>query len=219
MWLYKVARAVLYLPIKLVFPTKVYGKKPIPDGKCIVAGNHLTGFDSLIWAVNFKRTVTFLSKEELWGNWFTKWLFKNLGSVPIARGGSDFVAMKKIIATLNEDKAVALYPEGTRNKTAPGELLPFKGGVSMFALKTGADILPVVLLNPPKPFKKNYMLIGDVIKVEKPEGKLTSEVTEEFTQMLQCKMGKQLHELQSRAHNINTVKKIAESEIAENDDK
>ncbi len=219
MWLYKVARAVLWLPMKIVFPTKVYGKKPIPDGKCIVAGNHLTGFDSLIWAVNFKRTVTFLSKEELWGNWFTKWLFKNLGSVPIARSGSDFVAMKKIIATLNEERAVALYPEGTRNKTAPGELLPFKSGVSMFALKTGADILPLVLLNPPKPFKKNYMLIGDVIKVEKPEGRVTSEIIEEFTKDLQCKMEKQLKELKSRVENINAVKSGKGNSIAESEDK
>ncbi|MFI3167988.1 MAG: lysophospholipid acyltransferase family protein [Bacillota bacterium] len=206
MWLYNVARVLLTIPLKLVFPTKVYGKKPLPENRCIVASNHLSGFDALLMGVNFKRNVTFLCKEELCGNWFTKWLFNGLGAVSIARGGNDFSAMKKILATLENEKAVALYPEGTRNKTAPGELLPFKTGVSMFSLKTGADIVPVILLNKPKAFKRNYMLIGDVIKVEKFEGRLNSEELENFTKDFQAKMENQLAQLKTRVENQNKTK-------------
>ncbi len=208
MWLYNVARVLLTIPIKLIFPTKVYGKKPLPEGRCIVASNHLSGFDTLILALCFKRNITFLCKEELAGNWFTKWLFKSLGCVPIARGKSDFTAMKKIIKTLDSEKAVALYPEGTRNKTAPGELLPFKSGVSMFALRTGSDILPVIELYKPKPFKKNYILIGDLIKVEKPEGRLNTEFIDEFTVKFQDKMQKQLEELKTRVETQKAVKEL-----------
>lgn len=202
MWLYNVAKFLLVLPVKMIYPTKVYGKKQLPNDRVIIAINHKSGLDSFFPALIFRRNITFLCKEELCGNFFTKWLFKNLGCVPIARKGSDFAAMKKIISTLEADRAVALYPEGTRNKIDPCKLLPFKSGVSMFALKTGADILPVVILNKPKAFRKNYILVGDFIHVEKPEGRVNAEMIEEFTREFQSKMDAQLEELQTRVANL-----------------
>ncbi len=208
MWLYNVARVLLTIPIKLIYPTKVYDKKQLPEGRCVVCCNHLSVMDVLILALSYKRNLTLLHKEELSGNFFTKWLFKSLGAVAIARGANDFSAMRKILATLNEDKAIALFPEGTRNKTAPGKLLPFKTGVAMFAMKTGADCYPVVLLEKPKAFRKNYMLMGEVVKVEKHAGRLTSEDLDNFTVKLQSQMERELEQLKTRISNKKVSKEM-----------
>lgn len=185
------------LPLKLIFPMKVYGKRPLPKGGLIVASNHLSALDVFFPAIHFDRQLTFLSKEELWKSKIGAWFFKNMGAVAVSRSGNDFVVMKKIIGELKAEKCICLYPEGTRNKTGKNELLPFKGGVSMFALKSGASILPIVTLYRPRAFRKNYMLVGEEIPAEF-EGKVTTEVVEQYTQNLQNIMQNMLCELEER---------------------
>src|SRR5690606_15934022 len=43
-----------------------------------------------------------------------------------------------------DNSSVVIFPEGTRSPT--GELLPFKKGAFMLALRTGVDIIPVAVL-------------------------------------------------------------------------
>ncbi len=69
-----------------------------------------------------------------------------------------------------------LFPEGTRNKSGSKEMFKFKDGAVVFALKTGSPIIPMVQYRPPKIFRRNYVLIGKPMYLEKYSGMRTSSV-------------------------------------------
>lgn len=56
----------------------------------------------------------------------------------------DFLpAMRAAIKILKLGKAIYINPEGTRSET--GELLPFRAGVGVLAVESGAPIVPVYI--------------------------------------------------------------------------
>ena len=56
----------------------------------------------------------------------------------------DFMpAMQAAVKVLKLGKSIYINPEGTRSKT--GELLPFKVGVGVLAVETGAPLVPVLI--------------------------------------------------------------------------
>ena len=70
------------------------------------------------------------------------WLFKIVGCISVDRSKKDETAVNSALEILNNNGAVGLFPEGTRNKTKDIFLLPFKFGTVSMAKKTGATIIP-----------------------------------------------------------------------------
>ena len=78
------------------------------------------------------------------------------------------------MAIKNNEK-VAIFPEGTRNKT-DAEMLEFKHGASIMAIRTKTPIVPVVLYERPRFFHKAHILIGEPFEFsEYYDKKLTDE--------------------------------------------
>ena len=68
---------------------------------------------------------------------------------------------------LNDGKLVAIFPEGTTNKT-DDIMMPFKGGAVKIASDTGCDIVPFVISGKYKYFKKSIKIkFMPVMKVER----------------------------------------------------
>ena len=67
------------------------------------------------------------------------------GFVPLERGnrGQSLPAIERAAAALREGNSFLIFPEGTRSRT--GELLPFKKGGFIMAIKGQAPIVPVAI--------------------------------------------------------------------------
>ena len=58
-----------------------------------------------------------------------------------------------------------------------------KDGMIIFASKGEAEILPMLLYKKPKAFRKNYIVVGDLIKPDMDKSK-DKEYADEFTKLV-----------------------------------
>ncbi len=144
---------ILYPLFKALFGMRVTGQgNVIRKKRVIIAPNHISSWDPPLVGVASPRELYFLAKEDLFiPNPFFAALIRFYNAIPIKRetGGKD--ALKKAIKLLREEKAVVIFPEGTRNKTDE-ELLEFKEGVALLAIKTNSPVVPTCIRGPRKPF-------------------------------------------------------------------
>lgn len=175
---YIIAVILLFLPIKLLFPTKIIGKKNLPKRgqRCVVTSNHYSNFDGLIYEANLMHHFRFMSKKEIFKCKLFGWILKDVGLFPVDRqnfGPTDF---KYTLKLLKGNKQVFIFPEGTRNKSGSEEMLKIRTGIITFASKSDAEIVPMVMLKKPKIFSKNYVLVGEPFKVT---GDVPNKLTKE----------------------------------------
>ena len=153
----KVARSA----VRPFFPVKVYGERNIPNKKCLVVGNHLSGWDPIIFTMWTKDILSFVYKAEFRKIAFLRWVFDELDCVPVRHGDIDINATKTILRLLREDKAVFMFPEGTRNPSRD-TLQEFRTGAALFAL----EIRPFYIWDKTKALHKNYIIIGEEFTLE-----------------------------------------------------
>ena len=111
-----------------------------------------------------KRTVYTLAKKSLHDGAFG-WFFKGVGCISVNRSIHDKEAKEKALHVLNNNGALGIFPEGTRNKTDKF-LLPFKYGCVSMAKKTDAYIVPFAVTGTYKFRSKNLVYrIGKPFKV------------------------------------------------------
>jgi 1-acyl-sn-glycerol-3-phosphate acyltransferase len=147
----QVSRATLTPLVRILFRANVTGKKNVPlQGPVILASNHLSFIDSVVITLLAPRTVSFLAKD----SYFTgkgvkgalsRWFFQSIGAIPVKRGVGQAAqdALNAGLELLEDEKAFAIYPEGTRS--LDGRLYRGKTGVAWLALKSGAPVVPVGL--------------------------------------------------------------------------
>jgi 1-acyl-sn-glycerol-3-phosphate acyltransferase len=84
------------------------------------------------------------------------------GFVPLERANRDqsLPAIDRAAAALQEGNSILIFPEGTRSRT--GELLPFKKGGFIMAIKGGAPIVPVAITGAREAMRKGSFVIQPV---------------------------------------------------------
>ncbi len=117
--------------------------KKIPQkGPYILVANHINFLEApLLYIFMRPRRTIALAKSELWNSRMGAFLMNLWEVVPIQRGQTDFKGMKMAMDVLKSGDFLCLAPEGTRSKN--GKLLKGKGGVLLFAQKSGVPIIPV----------------------------------------------------------------------------
>lgn len=116
-------------------------KERVPKtGPLIVAPIHVSHFDPPAVACGCPRMLRFMAKEELFKGLFGK-LIASVGAFPVKRGESDSESIRKTLAFLEQGEAVIIFPEGTRGDSV--HLQQLEKGVTLFAKKSGAKIIPV----------------------------------------------------------------------------
>ena len=193
-----------YPALSLVFPTKVINKEKMFHTQAIVCCNHLASEDVLLVASKLlKNSCNVVGKAELFKNKFTGAFLRKLGAISIERGEGDIEATKKILRVLKAGKQLLIFPEGTRNTSGTTVMGEFKEGTTMFAMKTNSPIIPLIIHHKAKPFKRNYLIVGDPIDLNAVFPEKTKENREQATIYLRQKM----EELQKELDEWVTAKK------------
>ncbi len=120
------------------------GAEYVPaDGPVLLAANHTSFLDPPIISLSIRRQTTFMGKEELFSIPLLGWWIKSLGTHPLKRGAGDIRAVKLAVRFLKENKALIMFPEGTRS--SDGNLMEFQEGLAWLSLKTNAPIAPIII--------------------------------------------------------------------------
>lgn len=149
---YALGRYVVAPLARMVYRPRIEGRSHVPrSGPVILASNHLSFIDSIAIPVAAPRPVHFLAKSSYFdgggvAGWFSREFFTAIGAVPVQRGAGQAAldALDQQRRILEEGKAVALYPEGTRS--LDGRLYKGRTGVAFLALQSGAPVVPVGLI-------------------------------------------------------------------------
>ncbi|TBR24830.1 1-acyl-sn-glycerol-3-phosphate acyltransferase [bacterium] len=115
-----------------------------PSGPVIVAGNHVSLIEGPLvgYAVGRVRQPSFMIKEELFRFPPLGWTLRELGGIPLDRGGrGDVKALRRALNVLAGGGCMVVFPEGTRSKD--GQPLKPKAGVGLLARQSGAPVVPV----------------------------------------------------------------------------
>ena len=160
------AYIILVIPFFIFLPTKIIHKERLPKGRAIITSNHYSNADTIIYDVKFARKFRYMAKKELFKNWFVSWFLKSLGAYPVDRENVSPSVYKKTLSLLKNNKSVFIFPEGTRNKSGSEEMLSIKSGIITFASRGEVDIIPMLMYKPPKIFRKNYIIVGEPLKIQ-----------------------------------------------------
>ncbi len=112
---YKVLKPVLSLIYKLWYNPKIIGKENIPkEGSILVVGNHIHIMDQCNVIISTNRPIHYMAKKEYFDGKFA-WFFKAVGCIPVDRSRKDEEATSSALKVLENNQALGLFPEGTRN--------------------------------------------------------------------------------------------------------
>ena len=169
---------------KTFFKFEVIGTENIPsEGNLIIAANHKSNLDPIFVAsaVNKKRKMTAIAKEELFKNKILAKILNKVEIIPINRQNPGLGTIKRILKYIKNDYALVMFPEGTRSKT--DDFNNAKAGLSLFATKAKAEIVPCTIYSSYKLFKPAKIYFGKPISLEEYyKQKLTSEENERLSQ-------------------------------------
>jgi 1-acyl-sn-glycerol-3-phosphate acyltransferase len=125
---------------------RIAGKDHIPLGRAAVyCANHQSNVDPPILFTALHPRMHIVYKAEINAIPLLARAFQHGGFVPIERRNKE-AAMRSLEAgakSIRDGNSFLIFPEGTRSKTA--EMLPFKKGGFLMALKAQAPIVPVAI--------------------------------------------------------------------------
>lgn len=203
-------QALAYLPMAMVYPTKIVGRKNLPKGKVIITLNHTSNLDAVVLILNTWEKKYFLAKKELFVSKARSWFLKKMGAIKIDREIADVSAIKEAFKVLKNNKKLVIFPEGTRNKTEELNLQQVKHGAAMIAIKTKTPIVPLWIFNRPKAFRKTKILIGKPYELDEFYGqKLSDEVLEKAS----AKVAEKLNETKEQAQKLFNKKREKDGKI------
>ncbi|MDR0291561.1 MAG: 1-acyl-sn-glycerol-3-phosphate acyltransferase [Elusimicrobium sp.] len=127
----------------LFYNAKAVGLENIPKtGRLIIVSNHVSNVDPPLLGgyAGLVRDSRYIIKKSLMKVPVLGFLFNLFGFIPVERAaGKDLGAFKAVLAALNKEESVMLFPEGTRSRD--GQPQQAKAGVSFLAHKSGAPVL------------------------------------------------------------------------------
>jgi 1-acyl-sn-glycerol-3-phosphate acyltransferase len=123
----------------------IYGRENLENiGSCIYAANHQSAFDIFVLLAALP-PVKFLAKIELFSIPLFGIALARSGSLPVDRSNrkSSMQSIERAARAVREGSSIIIFPEGTRSTS--GDMLPFKKGGFVLAIKSGQPIVPVTI--------------------------------------------------------------------------
>jgi len=142
---------------------KVAGREHVPSGRAAVyCANHQSNVDPPVIFHAVHPRLHILYKAELQALPILERAFRYGGFIPIDRRNKE-AAMRSIeagAASIRAGNSFLIFPEGTRSRTA--ELLPFKKGGFIMAIKAQAPVVPVAVQGGRDSMRKGSWIIRPV---------------------------------------------------------
>jgi len=185
--------------LKLFANLEVINSENVPPfGPVIIVANHQSSADPPLITATAPRRVSFLAKRDIFSGPIVSWLLKQYGAYPLNREGANPAAYRWALNQLRHDKAVVIFPEGTRN---PGCMKKAMPGVAQLALKSEAPIIPVGITGTEKmgswlrvfnPTGNLRIKFGMVFSLPSIKGRPNREVLEGLTDIIMGRIAEQL---------------------------
>lgn len=156
--------AILFFKYKLYFENKAAQSKKLPK-PCILMSNHTSLMDFVLYLTVFPaRYIRFLMAEVLFRkNALFSWLLFKLGGIYVDRDTKNLSFLSESVKVLEEGGTVGVFPQG--RLPVNGKPWPFKPGIVLIALKSGAPIVPVCTDGRYGITKRASVIIGESINL------------------------------------------------------
>lgn len=139
------------------FRGEVVGTDHVPvSGPYLIACNHASHLDPPLIGCQIARQMRFFARKTLWKSRFVGWWLTQIETIAVDRDSGDVGAIRKVLAALNEDRAIVLFPEGTRSPD--GHLQKPKAGVGLMACKSGVPVVPCRIYGSYEAYGKGRLL-------------------------------------------------------------
>ncbi|MBN3039895.1 MAG: MFS transporter [Candidatus Omnitrophica bacterium] len=141
---YRIIKGALRLICSFLFDLKVQGLNNLPSNtKAILAGNHTSLLDGVVLMAAYPYQIYFLVADSVFKVKFIGFLARQLGFIPIKRGGFNKDSIREAVRILESNKSIGIFPEG---RISPdGKILQGKKGVAVIAKKTNTRIIPFAI--------------------------------------------------------------------------
>jgi 1-acyl-sn-glycerol-3-phosphate acyltransferase len=143
----------------------VEGQEYILDRPAVYCVNHTSNVEPPLLFVALRRLapkLAILYKAELRKLPILNVGFDLVGFIPVDRGNREQTtrALDTAVARLNAGASFLVFPEGTRSRT--GELLPFRKGAFVMAMRAGAPLVPMAITGARDAMRKGSSIIRPV---------------------------------------------------------
>jgi 1-acyl-sn-glycerol-3-phosphate acyltransferase len=140
----------------------VEGEGRILDRPAVYCANHTSNVEPPVVFAALRRLVpklAILYKAELRKLPILNIGFDLVGFIPVDRGNREQTtqALETAVARLNAGTSFFVFPEGTRSRT--GDLLPFRKGAIVMAMRAGAPIVPIAISGARDAMRKGSSII------------------------------------------------------------
>ncbi len=186
---YILVSSLLVFPIfRILFRGKTFGNSNVPQsGPLLVVSNHGSDLDPPILGHALGRPVSFMAKKELFSVPIISQIITACGAYPVRRGSSDREAIKTAINLLHQGSAVGVFLDGTRQSN--GRVNNPMAGAALLSARSGADLLPVAIINSHRALGKSkwprlvpiHLRIG--IPIKPPTSKKRDDLQETTNQL------------------------------------
>ncbi|MCD8382006.1 MAG: 1-acyl-sn-glycerol-3-phosphate acyltransferase [Clostridiales bacterium] len=157
---YRAVYCILFIIYRSIYHLRTIGRENIPGGPAVICPRHCTLVDPpmIYFGMTGKHFPRTMAKQELLEIPVLGWFLYRIGIIGVRRGENDMTSIKSGLRCLKEGTKLIIFPEGTR--VQEGEHVQAQTGAIMFALKTGAPLVPVYLTRAKK-FHRMTMVFGE----------------------------------------------------------
>ncbi|MBI2216374.1 MAG: 1-acyl-sn-glycerol-3-phosphate acyltransferase [Candidatus Rokubacteria bacterium] len=139
--LYAVLKVLARWLLRLLFRLEARGQAHVPrEGPALIVANHSSVMDPPLVGAVAPRPLSFMAKAELFRIPLFGRLIWAVNARPVRREGADAGALRAALRVLQDNRALLVFPEGTRGDE--GRLRPPKPGAGMLAVMSGAPVVP-----------------------------------------------------------------------------
>jgi len=172
----------------------IHGERLAGGRSAVLAANHSSMADILVLFAALPVQIRFLAKRSVFRVPFLGWGIKAAGFVPVDRGdprrGQE--AMDAAMRRLKGGRSVVVFPEETRSRD--GELLPFKKGAALLAIRAELPLVPVSIVGtyrvlPPESLRSSpgrvIVSVGEPIPTEGMNASDRAELTRKLREAIE----------------------------------
>jgi len=158
--------------LRLIYKTNIVGTENLDLNEgYVLTANHKSNWDVIVLYVLLKKRLHFMAKSELFKNAFCGWFLKKFGAFPVNRDTNDIKAIKHAMHILNDNKILAIFPQGKRSNELNVD--DAKAGAVLLASRCKKPIVPVAITGNYKFRSHINIVVGKPISFE--ERKLSQE--------------------------------------------